>query len=282
MHYRFARHTFLTCLGISLIAMSFAQNPYFPPVGSDEWQTLSLEEAGWCQDSVDALLEYLDDIESRAFIVLKDGKILIEEYFHGFNADSLWYWASAAKTLTAFAVGMAQEQGFLSIEDSSNMYLGDGWTALTPEQEGSITIRHQLTMTTGLDDGVSENHCTLDTCLVYLADPGTRWAYHNGPYTLLDEVIRNATEQTLNGYLQTVLKTTHWNGRVFSPTRLQQRVFQYAAEHGEIRTPCIEWRYMGWRNDHGGHNVFQCDDQHIPGSQPFVRLPLVAQRQGAV
>jgi CubicO group peptidase (beta-lactamase class C family) len=56
-------------------------------------------------------------------------------------------------------------------------------------------------MTSGLDDGVPDHYCTLDTCLQYLADAGTRWAYHNGPYTLLDDVIENATGQTLNQYV---------------------------------------------------------------------------------
>jgi CubicO group peptidase (beta-lactamase class C family) len=61
-------------------------------------------------------------------------------------------------------------------------------------------------MTSGLDDGVTDHHCTLDTCLTYLADAGTRWAYHNGPYTLLDAVIENATGQTLNAYTTQKLK----------------------------------------------------------------------------
>jgi len=61
-------------------------------------------------------------------------------------------------------------------------------------------------MTSGLDDGVPDHYCTLDTCLNYLADAGTRWAYHNGPYTLLDGVIENATGQTLNSYTTQKLK----------------------------------------------------------------------------
>ncbi len=55
-------------------------------------------------------------------------------------------------------------------------------------------------MTSGLDDDVPDPNCTTDTCLEYLSDPGTRWAYHNAPYTLLDEVIESATGQTLNAY----------------------------------------------------------------------------------
>jgi CubicO group peptidase (beta-lactamase class C family) len=61
-------------------------------------------------------------------------------------------------------------------------------------------------MTTGLDDGVLDNHCTLDTCLNYLADPGTRWAYHNAPYTLLESVLVNATGLPINTFTQQKLK----------------------------------------------------------------------------
>jgi CubicO group peptidase (beta-lactamase class C family) len=57
-----------------------------------------------------------------------------------------------------------------------------------------------------LDDGVTDNTCTIDTCLLYKADAGTRWAYHNAPYTLLDGVISNATSLTLNQYNTQKLK----------------------------------------------------------------------------
>jgi hypothetical protein len=42
--------------------------------------------------------------------------------------------------------------------------------------------------------------------LEYLADAGTRWSYHNGPYTLLDSVIESATGQTLNQYFAQKVK----------------------------------------------------------------------------
>jgi hypothetical protein len=61
-------------------------------------------------------------------------------------------------------------------------------------------------MTTGLDDGVPDNHCTLDTCLNYLAEAGSRWAYHNAPYTLLEKVLVNATGQSVNTFTQQKLK----------------------------------------------------------------------------
>jgi CubicO group peptidase (beta-lactamase class C family) len=61
-------------------------------------------------------------------------------------------------------------------------------------------------MTSGLDDGVADPYCTDPNCLVYSADAGTRWAYHNGPYTLLDGVLEGATGQTLNGLVFSALK----------------------------------------------------------------------------
>lgn len=61
-------------------------------------------------------------------------------------------------------------------------------------------------MTTGLDDGVADEYCTLPSCLNYLAPAGTRWAYHNAPYTLLDGVLEGATGQTMNGLVFSGLK----------------------------------------------------------------------------
>jgi CubicO group peptidase (beta-lactamase class C family) len=80
-----------------------------------------------------------------------------------------------------------------------------------------ITIRHQLSMTSGLDDGVPDHHCTLDTCLQYLADAGTRWAYHNAPYTLLDEVIAEATGLSLNAYINQKIKVPTGMTGLFVP-----------------------------------------------------------------
>lgn len=178
---------------------------YFPPNNSTTWDTLGLSELGWCDTYVDTLYDYLETNNTKAFILMKDGKIVLEQYFDGFQADDFWYWASAGKTMTTFSIGLAQQQGALNINDTTSDYLGLGWTDCTPAQEEKITIRHQLTMTTGLDDA-AEFECTDDTCLTYLADPGTRWAYHNGPYTLLTEVLEQATGTTDNLFVNQYIK----------------------------------------------------------------------------
>ncbi|HOY95169.1 MAG TPA: serine hydrolase [Catalimonadaceae bacterium] len=194
-----------------LVLLAFdarSQNLYFPPNNNNlPWDTLSPQSLGWCTNKTDSLFQYLQQENSKAFIVLKDGKIVIEKYFGSFTQDSIWYWASAGKTITSFLIGKAQEDGILSLADSSSRFLGPGWTSEPPEKERKITIRNQLTMTTGLNDNVPDNHCTIDTCLQYLADAGNRWAYHNAPYTLLEKVLTNASGQAINTYTQTKLKT---------------------------------------------------------------------------
>ena len=196
----------LLCFSAGLMR-SGAQPLYFPPVSGNTWDTLSPQSLNWCQRKIDSLYAFLEANNTKAFIILKGGKIVLEKYFGTHTQSSAWQWASAGKTITAFMVGLAQQEKKLSIQDPTSMYLGKGWTKSTPTQEDKITIRHQLTMTSGLDDGVADPYCTLDTCLRYKADAGTRWAYHNGPYTLLDKVIERAMGMNLNTYITQKLKT---------------------------------------------------------------------------
>jgi CubicO group peptidase (beta-lactamase class C family) len=197
-------------------SVSRSQSLYYPPLTSTTWDTIDPQSLGWCQDRIDSLYTYLGNTNTKAFILLRGGKIVLEKYYGTFTIDSLWYWASAGKTITSFTVGIAKQEGLLSLTDSTSKYLGTGWSSEPANKERLITIRHQLTMTSGLNDGVPDNHCTIDTCLQYLADAGTRWAYHNGPYTLLDGVIQSATGQTLNTYFtQKVKNQTGITGSFF-------------------------------------------------------------------
>lgn len=175
---------------------------YFPPVSGTEWQTTSAASLKWNQPAIEALYTYLDGKGTKAFIVLKNGRIVLEKYFGSFTQNSDWYWASAGKTITAMLTGIAQEEGFLKLSDKTSKYLGAGWTSLTAAEEDLITIRHQLTMTTGLDDGVTDSDCTSPDCLTRKADAGARWAYHNAPYTLMDKVIESATGKTFQTWFQ--------------------------------------------------------------------------------
>ncbi len=192
---------------LAFVDLANAQTIYLPPLTGNNWDTIPPQQLGYCTEKIDSLYAFLNTNNTKAFILLKDGKIVLEKYFGTHTQSSPWQWASAGKTITSFIIGIAQQEGLLAITDTASKYLGTNWTSCSIVKEQKITIKHQLSMTTGLDDGVLNNHCTFDSCLVYKADAGSRWAYHNAPYTLLDKVIENATHTTLNLYTNQKLKT---------------------------------------------------------------------------
>lgn len=197
--------TFILLLLGSMSA--FSQSMYFPPLNqTDNWDTLSPTQLSWCPSRIDSLYLFLDQEKTKGFIVLKDGKIVLEKYFGTFTQDSIWYWASASKTLTGFMIGQAQEQGLIDIQNPSSNYLGSGWSACTPLQENDIKVIDHLRMSTGLNDNVADKNCVIDTCLKYLAQPDTRWAYHNAPYLLLKTMIENISQQSINQFTTAQVK----------------------------------------------------------------------------
>ena len=73
---------------------------------------------------------------------IADGKIVLEKYFGTFTQDSIHYWASAGKSLTATMIGIAQQKGLLNINDSVSKYLGVGWSSETRQKEKLITNKN--------------------------------------------------------------------------------------------------------------------------------------------
>ncbi len=178
---------------------------YFPSQTSNSWETTNSSSLGWNTDNLESLYNYLDNKGTKGFIILKNGRIVIEKYFNGHSQNAKHNWYSAAKTLTGLTVGIAAQEGFLNLSDKTSDYLGNHWTSLPLEKENLITIKHQLTMTTGLNDANFTS--TLPSNLTYLADAGNRWAYHNGPYTLLQSVVENATNTTFSNYFNEKIAT---------------------------------------------------------------------------
>ena len=178
---------------------------YFPPLASTDWQTTNPADLQWQTDNLPTLYDYLENNGTKGFIILKNGKIVVEKYFNGHSQHAKHNWYSAAKTLTSLTVGIAEQEGFLSINDKTSDYLGVNWTSLPIEKENLIHIKHQLTMTTGLNDANFSS--TLPADLTFLADAGTRWAYHNGPYTLLQNVVENATNTNFSDYFNEKIAT---------------------------------------------------------------------------
>ena len=176
---------------------------YFPLIGSTTWETKTVASLGWNESQVQPLLDYLELKHTKGFIVLHNGRIVMENYFNGHSATEPWYWASAGKTLTATVTGIAEQEGYLNINNKVSDYLGTGWTSAPLAKENLITNKHLLTMTSGLNDALGDDVSPAN--LQYVADAGTRWAYHN-VYVKLQDVVAEATGQTWTSYYNTKLR----------------------------------------------------------------------------
>lgn len=175
---------------------------YFPPIGSATWDTKTIASLGWNQSQVQPLLDYLELKNTKSFMILHNGKIVMENYFNGHTANDTWQWNSAGKTLVATTTGIAQQENLLNINNKVSDYLGTGWTSEPLTKENMITSRNLLTMTSGIDDA---SDFLIHSNLTYLADANSRWSYHNVFQKLMD-VVAAASNQTFETYFNAKLK----------------------------------------------------------------------------
>ena len=178
---------------------------YFPPLTGDTWETKTATSLNWDEAKLQEAFDFAATKQTYGLIVLQHGKIVKEQYWNSWTKDTKYYIASAGKSVVAFVAGIAQQEGTININNKTSTYLGNNWTSLPLAKENLITLKHQLTMTTGLDDAVPDVDCVTPSCLIYKADAGTRWAYHNAPYRLLQDVMANASGQTWNAYCKAKL-----------------------------------------------------------------------------
>lgn len=216
---------------------------YFPSNNDTSWETVSMNSLGWNEGAVSPLKNFLIEKHTKAFMILVNGRIVMEEYFDGQTASSDWKWNSAGKTLVSATAGIAKQEGLLNLDDPASQYLGKGWTREPKNKEKLITIRNLLTMTSGIDD---KKQLVRKFNLKYVADAGTRWAYSNVFQKLMD-VISAASKQDFETYFNEKLKNKigmdgYWkNGIIFriyhSSARSMARFGLLALNNGK------------WKND---------------------------------
>jgi CubicO group peptidase (beta-lactamase class C family) len=229
----------VSCSNIDEDIIDIPETMYFPPINDTIWETESISNLGWNENEIQPLLDYLDSKNTKSFMILVNGRIVMEEYFNGHNQTATWQWNSAGKTLVTATTGIAQQEGLLNINNKVSQYLGNGWTSEPLEKENLITSKHLLSMTSGIND---ESNLIIKSNLTYLADAGTRWSYHNVFQKLMD-VVAETSNQDFESYFNSKLKSKigmdgFWdNGLIFkiynSNTRSMARFGLLALNQGK-------------------------------------------------
>src|SRR6185503_9322276 len=87
--------------------------------------------------------------------------------------------ASCQKSVVSTLCGVARERSLLDLDDAVSAHLPAGWSAADRSDEAAVTVRHLLSMTSGLDPRT----------LTRVAPPGRRWAYNTAAYQKLRPVL---------------------------------------------------------------------------------------------
>lgn len=165
--------------------------------------------------------EFLDETQTAAFIVIKDDAILYEGYANGYERDSIVTSFSVAKSFTSALVGIAIDEGYIGS-------VNDPFTEYIPELKGkgfdAITIRHLLTMSSGIDyttddelpalkeitqftdSGLTYSHPDLRKVALQIRPDGeaagARFNYNNYCPLLLGMILERTTGRPVAEYLQ--------------------------------------------------------------------------------
>jgi CubicO group peptidase (beta-lactamase class C family) len=180
---------------------------YFPPADGP-WETVAPESVGWDAGGLDAAVAYAGAQRSSGMVVLHRGRILAERFWKldrdpndpqdrvrrmttawtrdGHAVEDV---ASVQKSVLSFLAGVARGKGLLDFDAPVSRYLGAGWSKAAPEQEGAITVRHLLGMTTGL---------ALDAA--YETPPTETWRYNTGVYSRLVAILERASGLAVDQY----------------------------------------------------------------------------------
>ncbi len=158
---------------------------------------------------------YLDDNYSpaigqvRVVLVMVDGQPVAQRYRGGASASSSMDTHSVTKSVTATLVGIAVDEGLLTLDDRLVDLLPRHADVMSPAVQ-SITVRQLLTMTGGLagdlpDGSVNPRPTTKDWVRELLAHgtvvpPGQRFSYSSTSSNLLAAILVEATGMPLMDY----------------------------------------------------------------------------------
>lgn len=153
----------------------------------------------------------IEQYKTVSFLVFKQDSLVFEKYWEGYNDHSITNSFSVAKSITATLIGVAIMEGYIQSLDQP---VGDFLESFTIEGKEKITIRHLITMSSGLDWTESGGNPFSDNAEAYygwdlhgqierlnsIAEPGKEFVYLSGNHQVLGFVVEAATGMTLSDY----------------------------------------------------------------------------------
>ena len=163
--------------------------------------------------SSQAILEFVEALENElpdqihSLMLRRHGKVVAQGWWAPYDADALHMLYSLSKSFTSTAIGMAVDEGLISLDDPVISFFPDD----APDEPGaylnSMRIRDLLRMNTGHQ--TEPNRRTIQGeswAKVFLAHevpfkPGTHFVYNSMATYMLSAIIHKVSGETLLDYL---------------------------------------------------------------------------------
>ena len=117
-----------------------------PDRSDDGWETATLKNVDIDSEKIDTMMHDIlrgKDRKVHSIVMVKNGKLVLEEYFYGYNKDKLHCVASVSKSITSVLTGIAIDQQVMADTGKKayeyfTKYTGTEWI----DQKYPITIHH--------------------------------------------------------------------------------------------------------------------------------------------
>ena len=171
-----------------------------------EWTVEAPELHDLDPDILQAAALYAEQRESNCLVVTRDGVIVGEWYWNGWDATTEQNVFSVSKSVTSALVGIAQDRGELEIRERASEFITE-WVGSASEE---VTIRNLLSNDSGrywdlitdyvLMFALAEDKTAFSIGLGQQHEPGVYWEYNNCAIQTLERVFEEATGKDLAEY----------------------------------------------------------------------------------
>ena len=214
----FSHVTMLCILAFVTTLSAMASSP-----PNDVWQSHARNVDEALKRFVSAIDEY--GMQVNGVSVKQHGKSIANWWGKDVEASVLLDQHELSATVTAMAVGLAEDEGLLSLDDKVAAFFADLVPARPSANLQAMTVRHLLTMSTGHDQ---DTPCSQGDNWVqnYLAQPvphtpGTYFYYDSMAGYMLSAILQKVTGQTLPDYLRS---------RLFEPLGIQDVTWEMSPQ----------------------------------------------------
>lgn len=149
----------------------------------------------------------MQNLHVLSVVVRKDGDIIAEHDFEEVKPTLLW---SVSKTFTSMAIGIAENEGYFSLNDKVIDYFADDIIEVNDNLK-KMTIHDLICMSTGhavcpVEKAMKENRTIDDISKLFFEEPivfepGTHFIYNNAATYMLSKLISITTGYSLKEYL---------------------------------------------------------------------------------